>query len=134
MDKLPVTLQFLPPTKQREKDTVLRMMCVEILLLLATSEWQVYERRWTVQPSLVEKPCDNAARTTSFESCTRWRRTKRWARLNCPRWLYQIKDSIERLVGLLQRDEGGETQGDHVDELVKASAADAAGEMDVVEV
>lgn len=45
MDKLPVTLQFLPPTKQREKDTVLRMMCVEILLLLATSEWQVYERR-----------------------------------------------------------------------------------------
>jgi hypothetical protein len=44
MDKLPATLQFLPPTKQREKDTVLRMMCVEILLLLATSESQC--ARW----------------------------------------------------------------------------------------
>ena len=38
MDQLPTILQFQPPTKQRERDTVLRMMCVEILLLLATSE------------------------------------------------------------------------------------------------
>lgn len=38
MEKLPPTLQFLPPEKEREKDTVLRMMCVEILLLLATSK------------------------------------------------------------------------------------------------
>lgn len=40
MDKLPATLQFLGSEKKREQDTVLRMMCVEILLLLATSEWQ----------------------------------------------------------------------------------------------
>lgn len=39
MDKLPPTLQFLPPEKERERDPVLRMMCVEILLLLATSKW-----------------------------------------------------------------------------------------------
>ena len=38
MDQLPATLQFLGPEKQREKDTVLRMMCVEILLLLSTSK------------------------------------------------------------------------------------------------
>lgn len=39
MDKLPEILQFLPPTKKREQDTVLRMMCIEILLLLSTSEY-----------------------------------------------------------------------------------------------
>jgi hypothetical protein len=38
MDKLPATLQFLGSDKKREQDTVLRMMCVEILLLLSTSE------------------------------------------------------------------------------------------------
>lgn len=37
MEALPPTLQFLPPEKTREKDPVLRMMCVEILLLLSTS-------------------------------------------------------------------------------------------------
>lgn len=37
MDKLPATLQFLGADKKREQDTVLRMMCVEILLLLSTS-------------------------------------------------------------------------------------------------
>jgi hypothetical protein len=37
MDKLPATLQFLGTDKKREQDTVLRMMCVEILLLLSTS-------------------------------------------------------------------------------------------------
>jgi hypothetical protein len=39
MDKLPATLQFLGPEKKREQDTVLRMMCVEILLLLSTSKF-----------------------------------------------------------------------------------------------
>lgn len=38
METLPATLQFQPPTKTRERDTVLRMMCIEILLLLSTSE------------------------------------------------------------------------------------------------
>ena len=38
MDKLPATLQFLGSEKKREQDSVLRMMCVEILLLLSTSE------------------------------------------------------------------------------------------------
>lgn len=38
MEKLPPTLQFLPPEKKREEDPVLRMMCIEILLLLSTSQ------------------------------------------------------------------------------------------------
>ena len=38
MEQLPPTLQFLGAEKKREEDTVLRMMCVEILLLLSTSE------------------------------------------------------------------------------------------------
>lgn len=37
MDALPVSLQFLPPDKKREVDPVLRLTCVETLLLLATS-------------------------------------------------------------------------------------------------
>lgn len=40
-DSLPETLQFLGPEKVRERDPVLRMMCVEILLLLATSKLAV---------------------------------------------------------------------------------------------
>lgn len=36
---LPETLQFLGPDKVRERDPVLRLMCVEILMLLATSEF-----------------------------------------------------------------------------------------------
>jgi hypothetical protein len=38
MDALPASLQFLGPDKIRERDPVLRLMCVEILMLLATSE------------------------------------------------------------------------------------------------
>lgn len=37
MDKLPDLLQFQPPEKQREPDAVLRLTCIEILLLLCTS-------------------------------------------------------------------------------------------------
>lgn len=37
MEQLPESLQFLPPDKERERDPVLRLTCVEILLLLATS-------------------------------------------------------------------------------------------------
>jgi hypothetical protein len=44
MDKLPATLQFLGTEKKREQDTVLRMMCVEILLLLSTSKSELISR------------------------------------------------------------------------------------------
>jgi len=38
-DKLPLSLQFLPDTKVRERDHVLRLVHVEALLLLCTSRW-----------------------------------------------------------------------------------------------
>lgn len=44
MEQLPETLQFLGEDKKREQDPVLRMMCVEILLLLATSEYRLARR------------------------------------------------------------------------------------------
>ncbi len=51
MEKLPEILQFLPPTKTREQDPVLRMMCVEILLLLSTSEYCALAERPSLRPS-----------------------------------------------------------------------------------
>lgn len=44
----------------------------------------------------------------------------------------QIKDAIERLVGLLQGEEGRDTKADRLDDLVSKPAAN--DEMDVVEV
>jgi hypothetical protein len=38
-EKLPSALQFLPPTKKREVDSVLRLAHVETLLLLCTTRW-----------------------------------------------------------------------------------------------
>jgi hypothetical protein len=37
-ENLPESLQFLGPDKVRERDPVLRLMCVEILMLLAASK------------------------------------------------------------------------------------------------
>jgi hypothetical protein len=41
MEQLPPTLQFLGSEKKREEDPVLRMMCIEILLLLSTSQFRL---------------------------------------------------------------------------------------------
>jgi hypothetical protein len=38
-ERLPPALQFLPPTKKREPDSVLRLTHVETLLLLCTTRW-----------------------------------------------------------------------------------------------
>lgn len=40
MDLLPASLQLLGPEKVRERDHVLRLMCVEILLLLSSSAYR----------------------------------------------------------------------------------------------
>ncbi|KAK8850674.1 hypothetical protein IAR55_004594 [Kwoniella newhampshirensis] len=114
MEKLPATLQFLPPTKERERDTVLRMMCIEILLLLSTT--------FTGREALRNRGAYYVVRE-----------------LHKVEKDQQIINSIERLVGLLQRDEGRDTQQDHVEELVKVAPKEEEeeedlGEMDVVEV
>lgn len=38
-ENLPETLQFLGPDKVRERDPALRLMCVDILILLAASKY-----------------------------------------------------------------------------------------------
>ena len=109
MEKLPPTLQFLPPEKKREQDPVLRMMCVEILLLLATT----FTGRQTMRERgvyLVVRECHKVETDQA------------------------IKDAIERLVSLIQGEEGEETQGEHLPDLVKARKAEEEGDMDVVEV
>ncbi|WVQ72728.1 hypothetical protein IAR50_002288 [Cryptococcus sp. DSM 104548] len=111
MEKLPPTLQFLPPEKEREKDTVLRMMCVEILLLLATT--------YTGREALRERGAYFVVREHHKVETDQ-----------------QIKDSIERFVGLLQRDEGRESKADQAEGFVKGGAKveEGEGELDVVEV
>ena len=39
LDKLPASLQLLPPDKKREPDEVLRLAHIETLLLLCTTRW-----------------------------------------------------------------------------------------------
>ncbi|WWC98308.1 hypothetical protein V866_005199 [Kwoniella sp. B9012] len=111
METLPPTLQFLPPEKEREKDTVLRMMCIEILLLLSTT--------FTGREALRTRGAYYVIRE-----------------LHKVEKDQQIVDSIERLVNLLQRDEGNDTKDDHVQELVKGQKVEEVqdDELDVVEV
>lgn len=105
MDQLPTILQFLPPAKEREKDNVLRMMCVEILLLLSTSEFPFlittgyhetsHPALSASTPFLVRKlrhsqlspgaiHSENAALTSSFASCTESRSINRYAQSDFP--------------------------------------------------
>ncbi|WVQ86231.1 hypothetical protein IAT38_008399 [Cryptococcus sp. DSM 104549] len=120
MDQLPPTLQFQPPEKEREKDTVLRMMCIEILLLLATT--------FTGREALRSRGAYLVVREHHKVETDQ-----------------QIKDSIERLVGLLQRDEGHDTKTDQVEELVQGAGKpegakieedgeEEMAELDVIEV
>ncbi|KAK4688753.1 hypothetical protein P7C73_g1356, partial [Tremellales sp. Uapishka_1] len=94
MDLLPSTLQFLPPTKQRERDTVLRMMCVEILLLLSTT----YTGRQALRKRGAYVVVREAHKVEQDQP---------------------IKEAIERLVSLLQGEEGEDTRREQVDELVR---------------
>ena len=78
MEKLPPTLQLLPPRKEREKDPVLRMMCIEILLLLSTSRssrrpLSEHKLRGNAQPSPEDKLCAIEVPMWWYAGCTRWR-------------------------------------------------------------
>ncbi|KIK91846.1 hypothetical protein PAXRUDRAFT_26903 [Paxillus rubicundulus Ve08.2h10] len=87
---LPSALQFLPPTKKREADSVLRLVYVETLLLLCTTRWGrdylrasgVYE---IIRGAHMEETVD------------------------------KVSEHIERLVQLIKGTEGSETAGDQVD-------------------
>ena len=78
MDKLPATLQFLGSEKKREQDTVLRMMCVEILLLLSTSKCSKYYMKHADDKRiLADKVCETEGHITSSEKLIKSRRINR---------------------------------------------------------
>ncbi|KAL7417922.1 hypothetical protein BDY24DRAFT_373360 [Mrakia frigida] len=106
MELLPVSLQFLPPTKERERDPILRLTCVEILLLLATTlrgRQQLRARgAYTVIKFAHKVEVDN-----------------------------NNAEQMHRLVNLLQRDEGPETK---IEELGPEDESDDEEEEGIVEV
>ncbi|KAI0766657.1 DUF383-domain-containing protein [Trametes elegans] len=92
---LPSALQFLPPTKEREPDPVIRLTHVETLLLLCTTRWgRDYLRTHGVYEVI----------RTLHEN----------------EQVEKVSEHVERLVNLLKRDEGPETQKDGV-ELTEAA-------------
>lgn len=86
-EKLPSSLQFLPSTKKREPDSVLRLTHVETLLLLATTRWgRDYLRGHGVYEII---------RGAHLEESVE-----------------KVSEHIERLVLLIKGDEGPETKDD----------------------
>ncbi|KAF9244125.1 hypothetical protein BU15DRAFT_71690 [Melanogaster broomeanus] len=89
-EKLPDALQFLPPTKKREADSVLRLTHIETLLLLCTTRWGrdylrangVYE---IIRGAHMEETVD------------------------------KVSEHIERLVQLIKGTEGSDTAGHQID-------------------
>lgn len=86
-DQLPDALQFLPQTKQREPDAVLRLTHIETLLLLCSTLWgRDYLRThgvYEVVRALHEKETNDA-----------------------------VSEHVERLVNMLKRGEGPEMAQD----------------------
>ena len=99
-EHLPDALQFLPQTKQREPDAVLRLTHIETLLLLCTTLWgRGYLRThgvYEVVRALHEREANDA-----------------------------VSEHVERLVNLLKRGEGPETVQDQQVEAVEENDADS---------
>ncbi|KAI0048774.1 DUF383-domain-containing protein [Auriscalpium vulgare] len=104
---LPPALQFLPPTKTREPDSVLRRTHVETLLLLCTTRWGREHLRANGVYEVVRA-------------------------LHAAEAVDQIAELVERLVNMLKRDEGQETGVDGQIEEVHG-AADESDEDDKIE-
>jgi len=153
MDKLPATLQFLGPEKKREQDTVLRMMCVEILLLLSTSKFpsstgrssQADRVAYTGRQSMRDRGTYYVIREAHKVETDQPVCSSTYILVLETLTDLEIKEAIERLVALIEGEESHETRGQHVEELLKADQAKAEasgeakieevnGEMDVVEV
>ena len=96
-EQLPDALQFLPQTKQREPDAVLRLSHIETLLLLCTTLWgRDYLRThgvYEVVRALHEQETNDA-----------------------------VSEHVERLVNLLKRGEGPEMAQDQVEEIEEDDA------------
>jgi len=81
------TLQFLPPSKSRERDAVLRLTLVETLLLLCTTYWGREQLRGAGTYQIVRAAHEEESNDN-------------------------VSEHIERLVNLLQRDETEATRKD----------------------
>jgi len=92
-EKLPLVLQFLPSTKTREPDSVLRLTHIETLLLLCTTRWG--------REFLRENGTYEIVRT-----------------MHETEQVDKIAEHIERLVNLLKRDEGNDTEDKTIEENV----------------
>ncbi|KAI0642083.1 DUF383-domain-containing protein [Trametes meyenii] len=98
---LPAALQFLPPTKKREPDPVIRLTHVETMLLLCTTRWgRDYLRTHGVY-EVIRALHENEE-------------------------VEKISEHVERLVNLLKRDEGPETanDGEHLIPAAKTEESD----------
>ncbi|EJF64058.1 hypothetical protein DICSQDRAFT_159976 [Dichomitus squalens LYAD-421 SS1] len=95
-EKLPPALQFLPPTKVREPDPVLRQTHVETLLLLCTTHWgREYLRNHGVY-EIVRALHENEE-------------------------VVVVAEHVLRLVNLLKREEGDDTVHDGADVLAPST-------------
>jgi hypothetical protein len=105
-EQLPEALQFLPQSKGREPDAVLRRTHVETLILLCTTRWGRDHLRthgvYEVVRALHEQETDDA-----------------------------VSEHIERLVNMLKRAEGPETAQDPQVEEVKEDDEDDEEEADL---
>jgi hypothetical protein len=86
-ERLPPALQFLPPTKTREPDYILRLTHVETLLLLCTTRWGRDFLRANGVYEIVRATHENET-------------------------VDKISEHIERLVNLLKGDEASEDHGE----------------------
>ncbi|EKM50543.1 uncharacterized protein PHACADRAFT_188105 [Phanerochaete carnosa HHB-10118-sp] len=96
---LPFELQFLPQTKRRELDPVIRLTYIEVLLLLCTTFWgREYLRGHGVYE--VVRALHNSERDD------------------------KISEHIVRLVAFLKRDEGDETKKDSIEDDIAMNNSD----------
>jgi len=87
LDKLPASLQLLPPDKKREPDEALRLTHIETLLLLCATRWG--------RDYLRDNGVYEVVRALHLQETAE-----------------QVSIHIERLVNILMRDEGPETEKD----------------------
>ena len=101
---LPAALQFLPPTKTREPDEVIRLTHIETLLLLCTTYWgREYLRTHGVY-EIVRTLHENETvdKVSQHHDC---------AAPNLTRSV-QVSEYVERLVNYLKGEETAETKAD----------------------
>ncbi|KAH9943856.1 DUF383-domain-containing protein [Amylocystis lapponica] len=99
-ERLPPALQFLPPTKAREPDAVLRRTHVETLLLLCTTRWGRVRLRESGVYEVVR-----ALHESERED--------------------KVSEHVERLVNFLKREEAPDAEADDAEVLVEDAARDS---------